>query len=174
MFFLNSVSNKRMIRIAKQEDLQAILAIYNEAIDSRISTADTEHVNIADRAEWFAKHSPNIYPIYVWEAEGKVVAWVSISPYREGRKALQYTVEISYYVAKSHWGQGIASKLVEQMLAKAIELGYKSVFAIILEKNIASINLLKKFGFTQWALLPNVAEFDGEECGQVYLGKRVG
>ncbi len=162
-----------MIRIAKKEDLQAILSIYNEAIESRISTADTEYVTITEKTEWFVKHTPNAYPIFIWEVDGKVVAWVSISPYREGRKALRFTVEISYFVAKTHWGQRIASQLIEKMLERTEELGYKSIFAIILEQNIVSINLLKKYGFSQWAFLPNIADFDGKECGQVYLGKRL-
>ena len=39
--------------------------------------------------------------------------------------------------------------------------------------NWDSIGLLKKFGFEQWGHMPNVADFDGAECGHVYLGKRI-
>ena len=41
------------IRLAKPDDLTAIVAIYNETIPSRMVTADTEEVTVADKQPWF-------------------------------------------------------------------------------------------------------------------------
>jgi phosphinothricin acetyltransferase len=161
------------IRIACYEDLESIVEIYNQAIKSKFCTADRETISVNDRLEWFHDHNPEKYPIYVFIKENQIVGWSSVSPYRQGRTALRFTVEISYYIHNNFQKQGIGYKLVEYSLNKCRELNYKSVFAIILEKNIASIKLLQKIGFQLWGLMPNIADFDGEECGHVYYGLRL-
>ena len=89
-----------MIQIANQEELAAIVAIYNEAIQLRYATADTESVSVDSRQRWFAEHDPKARPIYVYKHESEVLGWCSISPYRPGRKALRHTREISKYEKK--------------------------------------------------------------------------
>lgn len=162
------------MRTAQIKDTKSIVDIYNQAVRAGFETADTEEVDVKDRSDWFEKHKPDTYPIYVYEIDNKVVGWVSVSPYREGRKALSYTAEISYYIHKDFKRQGIGSELVRCVVGKCKELGYKSLFAIILDKNIASIKLMEKHGFEKWAHLPNIADFNGVECGHVYYGLRIG
>jgi phosphinothricin acetyltransferase len=33
--------------------------------------------------------------------------------------------------------------------------------------------MMESLGFDRWGHLPRVADFDGEECGHLYFGKRV-
>ena len=63
--------------------------------------------------------------------------------------------------------------MIEYALLAGKKLGYKTIFAIILDKNEASIKLLEKFGFEKWGHMPDVANFNGEECGHIYLGYRL-
>lgn len=161
------------IRIARFEDLESIIEIYNQAINGRFETADIDEVKLSDKLEWFLSHQPDTYPIFVYEKKRQVLGWISLSPYRKGRMALRHTIEISYYVHRDFKRQGIGSKLVEYSLLQSKKMGYKTLFAIILDKNEASINLLHKFGFTDWGHMPNIADFDGEECGHVYLGYKL-
>jgi phosphinothricin acetyltransferase len=161
------------IRTAKYEDLESIVEIYNQAIGSKFETAETTKIKTSDKIDWFFSHKPETYPIFVYEIEGKVLGWISFSSYREGRTSLRATIEISYYVHHKFKRQGIGSKLIEYALDAAKKMGYKNLFGIILDKNEASIQLLHKFGFAEWGHLPNIANFNGEECGHVYLGRRV-
>ena len=161
------------IRIANIADLERITEIYNQAVLSKFETADTVEFESKDRMDWFYSHPQDTYPIFVYELNGAVVGWVSISPYRRGRKALRFTAEISYYVHTDFKHKGIGSKLVKCVLDNAETLNFKTLFAIILDKNIASINLLKKLGFAEWGHMPDVADFDGEECGHVYYGRKI-
>jgi phosphinothricin acetyltransferase len=161
------------IRTANQTDLESIIEIYNHAINSRFETAEINEVKATDRLDWFSKHKPDTFPIFVYEKEGKILGWFSFSPYRELKEALKFTIEISYYIHKDFQRQGIGTELMEFALNTARTMGIKTFFAIILEKNERSIQFLKKFGFEQWAHLPNVANFNGEECGHVYLGRRL-
>ncbi len=159
-----------MIRHAVATDLEKIVEIYNQAIHAKFQTADTEPVTTAEKADWFSAHADNQYPIIVAEQEGVVRGWLSISAYRPGRKALQDCVEVSYYVDELFLRQGIGSSLLTKALEICRELNYYSIITIILDKNEQSIELMKKFGFSQWGHLPDIASFDGVRCGHVYFG----
>jgi phosphinothricin acetyltransferase len=162
------------IRNAAFTDLQRLVDIYNEAIAAQFETADTEAVNAEGRAGWLNGHLNEAYPVIIEEENGLVRGYLSISPYRPGRKALQGCVEVSYYVARNWQGQGIGSRLLASGLEVCKGNSYHSVLAIILDRNERSINLIKKFGFTQWGHLPGIASFNGTRCGHVYYGKQLG
>ncbi|MCX7923097.1 MAG: GNAT family N-acetyltransferase [Clostridia bacterium] len=161
------------IRTAKFEDLHAIVQIYNQAVETKKSTADLTQVEVSDKVKWFYEHESQKHPIYVCEINGIICGWISLSPYRQGREALRYTVELSYYVDSNHQKKGIGTRMIEYIIRKCPELNIKTIFAIVLEFNEASIKLLKKFKFERWGYLPKVADFDGEECGHLYYGLRV-
>lgn len=162
-----------LIRIAETRDLPAIVEIYNEAIPSRRSTADTQSVRLEDRLAWFEEHKPHEYPIFVADVDGQVAGWCSLSAYRPGRAALRATAEISYYVSTAYHRRGIGTALIEHALAACPALGIEHLFAIVLEGNEASLKLLRKAGFGQWGYLPRVANFDGQEIGHLYYGRHV-
>ena len=167
------MNNDPSIRIATTNDLQSITAIYNAAVDSKFETADTDHLNWKDQNDWLNNHNAETHPVFVYQTDGVVAGWISLSPYRKGRQALRFTVEISYYIHPDYKRRGIGTKLMEHAIAESKLLNYKTLIAIVLDQNVISIGLLKKFGFIQWALLPNVADFDGIACGHVYYGLRI-
>ena len=161
-----------MIRIALPDDLPALVSIYNEAVASR-ATADTVAVTVKSRREWFDTHEPAVHPIFVCEEASELIGWSSLSAYRRGRMALRFTAEISYYIRTDARRKGIASRLIRHSLEVCPSLQIKNLFAVVLERNMASQMLLGKFGFERWGFLPRVADFEGEECGHYYYGRRV-
>ncbi|MEM7019285.1 MAG: N-acetyltransferase family protein [Pseudomonadota bacterium] len=161
------------IRFAKEEDWATLIDIYNQAVDETGYTADLEPITLEERLPWLRQHTPDVYPIYVAEAENDEIAgWCSISAYRTGREALRFTAEISYYIDKNHWRKGVASRLVEHAINDCPRLGIKSLFGILLDINVGSMKLLEKFGFERWGHMPNVADINGKECGHLYMGRR--
>ncbi len=154
-------------------DLEEITHIYNQAVLSGFETADMVVMKPEERLDWFKFHVRDAYPLFVYERNDKVVGWVSVSPYRPGREAFRYTVEISYYVHNNLKRKGIGSRMIEYVLERCRELKYKTVIALILDKNSASINLLSGFDFVRWGHLPDIADFDGTECGHVIYGRRI-
>ena len=161
------------IRLAQIDDLPAIVEIYNQSIPSHQSTGDIQTVRVEYRMTWFKEHRPDTHPMFVAEVAGRVVGWCSLSAYRPGREAFRFTREISYYIDFAYHHQGIATALVEHALAACPALQIKHLFAIVLESNEASLNLLRKMGFEQWGYLPRVADFDGKEVGHLYYGRHV-
>ncbi len=159
------------VRLAAAADLPAIDAIYNQAVAQHFLTADLQPIGAQRRGEWFEAHNVERYPVYVYEEEGRVLGWLSLSAYRPGREALQDVAEVSYYVDEAHRGEGIGSRLMEYALAESRRMKKRVLFAVIIEGNAASVALLKKFGFEQWGCLPQVIACYGEVRGQIYFGK---
>ena len=161
------------IRIAQLADLPRIVDIYNQAIPSKRSTSDLSPLQVEDRRSWFEEHTPAKYPVFVAEIEGHVAGWCSLSAYRPGRMALRFTAEISCYIDPAFHRRGIGKALLNHAMEACPGLGIKNIFAILLERNLASVRMMESSGFDLWGRLPRVADFDGDECGHLYFGKRV-
>ncbi|GIQ88472.1 hypothetical protein KIPB_010723, partial [Kipferlia bialata] len=150
------------------------------------------------RRGWFTSHStPSsdggecMYPLYIAredregediaradregeeDASSDVIGYCTISPYRPGREALQYTAEISYYVDETHHRQGVASALVRHAHEECKRAGLKTLFAIIMNVNTASISFMSHMGYSVWGNMPGVADYNGVECGHTYMGIRL-
>ena len=161
------------VRLAVEDDLASIAEIYNQAIALKSATADLAPVTIANRKAWLNEHSAKKYPVFVADDSSHVIGYCSLSAYRPGRMALRFTAEISYYVHENHRGLGIASALIQHAIGECAQLDIRTLFAILLDINSDSVRILKKFGFQQWGHLPQVADFDGVECGHLYYGLRL-
>jgi phosphinothricin acetyltransferase len=159
-----------MVRLAVPEDLERIVYIYNQAIVAGFQTCFTRPFEPAERLAWFERHDGANYPLFVFERSGVVAGWLSVSPYREGRQALNGAVELSYFIDNAHLMQGIGSQLMRQAITFCWHRGYKTALAILLDTNTASVKLLEKFGFGRWGHLPGIADFNGLVCGQYYYG----
>lgn len=166
-------SAKPNIRIATLTDLPAIVAIYNQAVPTHRSTANTTPVTVQGRKTWFLEHDPAKRPIFVAEMDGRMAGWCSLSTYRPGRMALRFTAEISYYMDDAFQRMGIGSSLVRHAVDACPALGIKNIVAVVIDQNEGSRKLLEKLGFQQWGYLPQVLDFDGQEFGEYYYGKRV-
>ncbi|MHA3025907.1 N-acetyltransferase family protein [Chromohalobacter israelensis] len=161
------------IRNAEEQDLARVVEIYNAAVPSKRSTADTEPVSIASKSEWFRKHNPERRPLLVYEINDEVAAWVSFEDFY-GRPAYHHTAEISIYISPEHQGQRLGQTLLREALELAPKLELKTLIGYVFAHNEPSIRLLRGFGFQEWGRLPNVAEMDGKEFSLCIMGKRLG
>lgn len=158
------------IRIAKEEDLPAIVDIFNQAIRSRNSCGFTDEVDLAERKAWFADHDALKHPVYTAELDGRIAGFGSMSPYRPGREAMNKVAEVSFFLDFSCHRQGIGSALLKFMIRDCHRLGFKSLIAILLGTNEASIRLLEKHGFKEWGRMPDVIDFGDRKCDHLYYG----
>jgi phosphinothricin acetyltransferase len=162
-------------RIARQDDLAEIVAIYNSTVPSREVTADTEPVSVASRQQWFDDHAPERRPLWVIHPEGRpdlMLGWMSYSNFY-GRPAYAGTAEVSIYIAEAWRGKGVGRYCLEQAIRYAPRIGVHTLLGFIFGHNAPSLALFGKFGFETWAKLPRVATLDGVERDLVILGKRV-
>lgn len=161
------------IRKAGPGDLPHINCIYNQAVNQGFCTAHLEQVDMVYRKQWFDRHQENRFPVFVVESRSKVQAWLSLSPYRQGRQALDHVAEVSYYVDRDFRRKGAASLLMDHAIQEAPTRGICILIAILLDKNPASIALLQKYAFSRWAALPGIALIKGEQADHLYYGLKL-
>lgn len=161
------------MRLARQEDLSQINEIYNQAVRQGFCTAHLTEISMDERRAWFESHDSQHFPVYVALKENLVAGWVSLGSYREERQALAHVAEVSYYVEELHRGKGIGNRLMEHAIEVSPQFGFSVLVAILLNRNPASIGLLKKFGFEAWGVMPGIALIDGQEADHLYYGLKL-
>jgi L-amino acid N-acyltransferase YncA len=169
---MSDVSDALTVRDARELDLPRIVAIYNEAIPGRRSTADTEPVTVDSRHAWFREHTPGRRPLWVAERDGAIVGWLSFQDFY-GRPAYGATAELSVYVSGAAQRGGVGRHLLAGAIEHAPSLGLATLVGFIFAHNAASVGLFERHGFTRWGHLPRVARLDGVERDLLILGRRV-
>jgi L-amino acid N-acyltransferase YncA len=159
-------------RLARFEDLSAIVAIYNSTVASRQVTADTEPVTVESRHSWFAEHVPDRRPLWVLEDQGSIIGWLSFSNFY-GRPAYAGTAEISIYLHESARGKGAGHYLLTQAIDFAPQIKIHTLLGFVFGHNVPSLKLFEPSGFERWGTLPRVATLDGMERDLIILGKRL-
>ena len=145
-----------LIRPAEEKDLPALTEIYNYEVVHGVATLDLHPRTEEDRAAWLRSHNRLNHPLLAAEADGIVVGYASLSPFRE-KEAYASTVELSVYIAPEARGKGAAGALVEAVLtlARADERTHL-VVSVITGGNEASARLHRKYGFTYCGTLHRV------------------
>jgi L-amino acid N-acyltransferase YncA/predicted O-methyltransferase YrrM len=159
-----------IIRDAVEADLPAIVEIYNLTVPTRMVTAELEPTTVETRLPWFREHSPQQYPFWVAESEGRVIGWLDFKKFLP-RGAYRSTAEISVYVDEQFRRRGVARRLLEQAIARAPSLGITVLVGLIFGHNEPSLKLFQNLGFERWGFCPGVARLDGVERDLVVMGQ---
>ncbi len=136
-----------MIRYAEQDDLGAMLEIYNEAILHTTASYDYKPHTLADRVLWYEQKRQGGFPVLVFEENNRVVAFATYGSFRDW-PAYKYTIEHSVYVHREFRQKHIGSKLLQKLLQLADANGYAILVAAIDASNEASRLMHEKLGFT--------------------------
>ncbi len=142
------------IRPATESDQQAIMEIYNDAVQNTTATFDTEPRSLQNQLEWFRKHKKN-HPVFVAEENNRVVGWASLSPWSD-RCAYDTTVEVSVYIHNGFRGQGIGSQLLEIVTMEGKKVNNHTVISRITQGNEVSIHLHEKLGYQHIGVMKEV------------------
>lgn len=157
--------------LATRDDFEGIVDIYNQAIRAGRCTADTEVFSLSQRVAWFEHHTPEKFPLIVAKEGDELLGYLTLSPYREGRKAVRYAAEVSYYIHYDHHRKGVGSRLLAHAISLSPSLNIKHLIAILVGSNQASIKLLEKFEFERWGCFPNIVEFSDDKIDHLYYGR---
>src|SRR5881296_2494304 len=158
------------IRDAIEADLPAIVRIYNATVPTRMVTAELEPTTVEARLSWFREHSPEQYPFWVAESDGRVIGWLDFKRFLP-RCAYRGTAEISVYVDENFRRHGVGQRLLEEAITRAPSLGITALVGLIFGHNERSLKLFERLGFERWAFLPGVAQLDGVQRDLVMLGQ---
>lgn len=138
------------IREAIEDDLPAMLVIYNDIIVNTTAVWHEEPQTLAMRQEWFNQRKQQGFPIFVATENTQILGFSTIGPFRPWH-GYRYTVENSVYVATESRGKGVAKLLMPPIIDAARELKLHAIVAGIEATNTISIALHNKFGFVEVA-----------------------
>lgn len=159
-------------RLARHDDAAAIAEIYNQGIEERIATFETEPrtpeqivAALDERGERF--------PTVVAERGGQIIAWAAASAYRT-RPCYAGIGEYSVYVHRAARGTG-AGKLVLEALFRACEArGLWKLVSRVFPENVASLALCRATGFREVGVYRRHARLDGQWRDCVVVEKLLG
>ena len=160
------------LRDATEGDLPAIVGIYNATIPGRMVTADLEPVSVASRLSWMRDRDSRRRPVWVLEEDGRIAAWLSFDAFSQ-RRGYDPTALVGLYVADDSKRRGLGRRLLGEAIARAPDLGLRTLIGYIWAHNEPSLRLFGAMGFANWGLLPRVADLGSLECDLVIVGLRV-
>jgi len=159
------------LRLARLEDCAALLAIYEQYIQTPI----TFEYELPSREE-FTQRITSIsaeYPYLVWEEGEKILGYAYAHRLAE-RAAYQWSAELSIYVDRSAVGKGLGRKLYGALVELLKLQGVRTAYALVCTPNPASEGLHRSVGFRTLAVHPNTGYKNGAWRDLTWFEKAIG
>ena len=157
------------LRPATEGDAEAIATIYNQGIEDRGATLETNLRTPDERRQWLAARSP-LHPVIVAEAGGQVVGWGSLNAFNP-RKAYDYVTDFSVYVERGWRGKGVGSRLLTRLIELGGELGYHKLVLSAFPSNAGGMALYQKLGFRTVGIYREQGKLDGKWVDTIIMEK---
>ena len=157
------------IRRAKQEDAEAILAVYAPYVEETTITFETQVPSLED----FQNRMTAImekFPYLVAEADGQILGYAYAHTYY-ARDAYDWTLELSIYVDRHGRQAGIGKALYDVLEEKLSKQNVVNLLACISLPNEASIRFHQKRGFEQIGHFKKVGFKFGQWRDTVWMQK---
>ena len=157
------------LRPATPADAAAICLTYNQGIEDRIATLETELRTPEERTQWLAVRGPR-HPVFVAIADETVVGWGSLNVYNP-RPAYQHVADFSIYIERGWRGKGVGRRLLEHLIGQACALGYHKLMLSTFPFNATGVALYERLGFTRVGILHEMGQLDGRWVDTLIMEK---
>ena len=158
------------IRPATADDAEAIGRIYNQGIEDRVATLETELRTPDERRQWLAARSPR-HPVIVVEATGgAILGWGSLNVFNP-RQAYRFVADFSVYVERGARGQGIGRALLTRLLELGREHGYHKLVLSAFPTNASGMALYTRLGFRTVGIYREQGCLDGHWVDTIIMEK---
>ena len=127
------------IRDAQPGDASALALIYNQGIEDRLATLETEERTAEERRAWLEARGPR-HPVIVAENAGCVIGFGSLNVFNP-RKAYDHVADFSLYVERSWRNKGIGGRILQALIERARQLGYHKMVLSAFPFNAAGLAL---------------------------------
>jgi L-amino acid N-acyltransferase YncA len=145
---------------ATEEDLEGLVAVYNEVIATSTAIYSNLPVSLQERREWWRSRTAQGYPVLVARDAAGVAGVATFGDFRAW-PGYRFTVEHSVHVRADGRGRGIGTLLVQALLPRAAALGKHVMIAGVDAANAASIRFHERLGFRRSGHLHEVGyKFD--------------
>jgi L-amino acid N-acyltransferase YncA len=138
------VATSLKARLAELRDAPAIAEIYNQGIEDRTATFETEP-RTGEAVGELLRSRMSRYPAVVVEDGNRVLGFAWTSEYRP-RSAYAGVAEFTIYVARSARGQGVGRLALKALMTEAERRGFWKLVSRIFLENVASRRLCAALG----------------------------
>src|SRR5438067_9542665 len=160
------------VRQAQPADAPAIARIYNQGIDDRVATFETEPRRPDQIVAALAERG-DIYPTLVAERGGEVIAVAWANSYR-ARACYAGVAEFSVYTERAARGAGAGRAVLAALLRECEGRGFWKLVSRIFPENIASRALCRHLDFREVGVYRRHAQLDGQWRDCVIVEKLLG
>ncbi|WP_019120513.1 arsinothricin resistance N-acetyltransferase ArsN1 family A [Brevibacillus massiliensis] len=147
------------VRSAEPADVAAILRIYNQGIEDRIATLESDPKDMAYMEGWFREHQGR-YAVLVAGIAGEIVGWASLNRYSH-RCAYNGVADLSIYVDRRFRGKGIGSQLLHAIDKVAKANGFYKIVLFTFPSNQLGQGLYRKCGYREVGVFEKQGILDG-------------
>jgi phosphinothricin acetyltransferase len=158
------------VRPATADDAEAICRIYNQGIEDRVATLETELRTSDERRQWLAARDPR-HPVIVAEAsDGAVLGWGSLNVFNP-REAYRFVADFSIYVERGARGQGVGRAMLERLIELGREHGYHKLVLSAFPSNASGMALYERLGFRTVGVYKEQGRLDGRWVDTIVMEK---
>jgi phosphinothricin acetyltransferase len=165
-----------IVRDAREEDLPAIVGLYNALLPTTtVEWTDRPHT-LEGRRAWLAQHRADGHAVLVAEdGGGDVVGVGAYGDFRDSARwpGYRFTVEHTVHVREDQWGTGVGRDLVEALAGHARAAGKRVLVAAVTGENEASVRFHERLGFAEVGRLPGVGFKLGRRLDLVLLQREL-
>jgi phosphinothricin acetyltransferase len=146
------------IRPATRADAPAVAAIYNDALDERQSTFETQPRSAGDFARPIRDGRLHLVAT---DGGGPALGWARLGEYSP-RPCYSGVGEASVYVDRAARGRGLGRALFDALAEEAERRGYWKLVGLLFATNEASVALCRAVGCREVGVLERHGRLDGE------------
>ncbi|KTR07547.1 GNAT family N-acetyltransferase [Curtobacterium luteum] len=148
------------VRDCEPHDLDVVHALHVDAVLHSTAIWQDEPHPRPWFDVWLADRRADGFPVLVADVDGVVAGYATYSGFRP-HAGYRHTVEHSVYVVERFRGRGVATVLMDALVARARTDGHHVLMAGICSSNTGSIALHERLGFETVGVLPEVGrKFD--------------
>ena len=161
------------VRLAIEADAATICRIYNQGIEDRLATLETELRTPDERRQWLRARSPR-HPVIVAEraepAPAPPIAWGSLNVFNP-REAYRFVADISVYVERPWRGKGVGRVVLGRLVELGREHGFHKLVLSAFPFNPGGMALYEKLGFRTVGVYREQGALDGKWVDTIVMEK---
>lgn len=147
------------VRKASTEDLTSILRIYNQGIEDRIATLETETKDLDYMENRLGQHQGR-YAVLVAEVAQSIVGFASLNRYSP-RAAYDGVADLSIYIDQLFRGKGIGSVLLPSLEQVAKQNDFRKILLFTFPFNGNGQGLYRKNGYREVGVFEDQGTLEG-------------
>ncbi|MFC4436237.1 MULTISPECIES: GNAT family N-acetyltransferase [Natrialbaceae] len=159
------------IRVASSDDAAAVRDIYAPFCESSAVTFEETPTTTSEMADRISSTLEE-HPWLVCEIDGEVAGYAYAGPLRK-RRAYQWVVELSVYVADSARRSGVGEALYESLFAVLERQGIRDAYAVTTLPNPATVGFHERLGFERLVDFPAMGYVENDWQDVAWWRRRI-